>query len=203
MDETRPSEQFYTSGGASRRSGKQIVIIFLVILLLLGLGFGGYQFFQSQSGNQDDLNLTPTPTEFVFPTDTPTPSASASPSISGRISPTRRPGTATPTKGATGGSVDKATGLDRSKLSVTVLNGSGTPGAAKKISDTLISLGYNVISTGNADNYNYTNTVLEVKSTKSDYLNLLKKDLSGNYTIGSTSASLTTGTSDARVIVGK
>ncbi len=99
--------------------------------------------------------------------------------------------------------VDKS-GLDRSKLSVIVQNGSGTEGVAGKAADVLKELGYNVASTGNADNYNYTGVTVKVKKEKSNFLDLLKKDLSKDYTIKSSSSDLSSDSpTDALIIVGK
>jgi hypothetical protein len=83
-----------------------------------------------------------------------------------------------------------SSGLDRSKLSVIVQNGSGIEGVAGKAEDILKELGYNVTSTGNADNYNYQGVTIKVKKEKSNFLNLLKKDLSKNYTIITASSDL-------------
>src|SRR3990167_9003906 len=82
-------------------------------------------------------------------------------------------------------------------------NGSGEAGVAGKAAGILKDLGY-LASTGNADNFNYSNVTIQVKSTKSDYLALLKKDLSASYTIGSSSSDLSaTSSADALVIIGK
>jgi hypothetical protein len=68
---------------------------------------------------------------------------------------------------------------------------------------TLEDLGYVVSKTGNANNYDYSKTVIEVKATRKSYLPLLQKDLSAKYSIGSTSATMTDSSADAIVIVGK
>jgi hypothetical protein len=112
--------------------------------------------------------------------------------------------TSTPTPKPTANPVDKKTGLNRSELSVAVQNGSGEVGVAGKMAAILKDLGYNVASTGNADNYDYQNVTIQVKSDSSDFLSLLKSDLSGTYTIGDTSSDLDASTSeDAIVIIGK
>ncbi|MEK7517575.1 MAG: LytR C-terminal domain-containing protein, partial [Patescibacteria group bacterium] len=100
-------------------------------------------------------------------------------------------------------SLDTATD-NRSKLSVSIMNGSGETGAATKASDFLKGLGYNVVSVGNADREDYQNTKIQVKSNKSEFLSLLKNDLSKNYTIGETSSDLPESSpEDALVIIGK
>lgn len=95
-------------------------------------------------------------------------------------------------------------GLDRSKLSITVTNGSGTEGVAGKAANILKELGYNVVSTGNADNYNYQGVTIKVKNGKSEFLDLFKKDLSKDYKITASSSDLDPSSpSDAMIIIGK
>jgi len=85
-----------------------------------------------------------------------------------------------------------------------VQNGSGTAGVAAKGVSVLKGLGYDVVTSGNADNFNYTNVTIQVKSGKSDFLSLLKKDLGFNYTIGSATSDLPDSfSSDALVIIGQ
>jgi len=99
--------------------------------------------------------------------------------------------------------VDKS-GLDRSKLSVTVENGSGIEGTAGKAADILKEIGYNVPTIGNAGNYNYKGVTIKVKKEKSNFLDLLKKDLSKNYSINSTSSDLSSDSpTDCLIIIGK
>ncbi|QQG40776.1 MAG: LytR C-terminal domain-containing protein [Candidatus Levyibacteriota bacterium] len=169
-------------------------IIFLLVLLLIGGGiyFGAVSFFNTpEEKKAESITPTqePTPTEEV----SPTPEESPTPEIS-----------KTPTSKPTANPVDKTTGLDRSKLSVEVQNGSGQAGVANKGSDFLKSLGYKVAGIGNADNYNYEGVAILVKSDFSKYLSLLKTDLSSQYTVSSTSAVLSASSSaDAVVIIGK
>ena len=100
--------------------------------------------------------------------------------------------------------IDKTTGLDRSKLSVTIQNGSGEAGVAGKGSDFLKTFGYNVTATGNADNFDFENVTIKIKSTKSTYLSLLKNDLEEEYTVDASTSDLESGfSSDALVIIGK
>jgi len=184
-----PVNQFnYQSSQTQKKSRKLLYIILLVIFLAAAFWIS-QKFLGSKSEKQ--VPITPTPTEYQFPTDTPVPSAN----------PTEEP-TATPTKAVN--PVDASTGLDRSTLSVEVQNGSGEVGAANKGSDILKSFGYKVIATGNADNFDYQGTQIKVKSTESNFLALLKKDLGFSYTVGSASADLSpSSTADALVIIGK
>jgi hypothetical protein len=99
--------------------------------------------------------------------------------------------------------IDKS-GLDRSKLTVTVENGSGVEGVAGKAADVLKTFGYNIVSTGNADNYDYQGVTIKVKSDQKDFVNLLKQDLSKDYTVTASSSDLPSDSStQAIVIIGK
>lgn len=94
--------------------------------------------------------------------------------------------------------------LDRSTLSVQVLNGSGVAGAAGKIKDVLEEKGYTVKDTANAETYDYTSTEIMVKKDKEAYLTLLEEDLKEAYSLGTAAASLTDDVPyDVRIIVGK
>lgn len=172
-----------------------LIVVGIAILVLLVI----IAVFASGKKGEKEATIIPTPTETPFPTETPTPTPGKG-APTPKASPTPKP-TLSPTKTATS-TIDKVTGLDRANLTIAIQNGSGIAGAATKASNFFKDLGYNVGSTGNADNFDYENTVIEVKSTKKAYLDLLKKDLSSNYSIGSTSATFT-GSSDAIVIVGK
>ncbi|MBI2028678.1 MAG: LytR C-terminal domain-containing protein [Candidatus Levybacteria bacterium] len=95
-------------------------------------------------------------------------------------------------------------GIDRGKLSISVANGSGIEGTAGKGGKILKELGYNVVSTENADNYNYIGVTIKVKKDKSNFLDLLKKDLMKSYTVTSSSSDLNPSSpSDALIIIGK
>lgn len=197
-EKSQQPQQFYSPASSSSRKSSKKFLLFFIILVVVGVVSAVLFFSTRGSTEEEEEKLTPTPTEFQFPTDTPSPSPAET-----EESPTPEP-TNTPTPRPTSNPIDKATGLDRSKLTVQVSNGSGGVGVAAKAADLLKSLGYNVTSTGNADNYDYQNTVIDVKSPSSKYLDLLKKDLGASYSIGSTSASLSSDApSDARIIVGK
>lgn len=96
--------------------------------------------------------------------------------------------------------VDKS-GVDRSKVSIIVQNGSGVEGAASKAARILTNAGYVNVSTGNADNYNYQGVTIKVKNGQNNLLNLLKKDLSKDYTISSVTFDLPSDSSSAAVII--
>lgn len=153
------------------------------------------QFLGIQQDTSTQSVITPSPTPDVFPSDTPFQTPTSVPTAVSSPTPTTIP-TVNP--------VDRATGLDRSDLSVAVQNGSGVVGAASRMSEMLKSFGYHVVSVGNADTFSYENVSIDVKSSVSKYLALLKSDLAKQFTIASSSAALSASASaDAVVIVGK
>ncbi len=185
MEET-PLEVIPTFTPQRRQFNKRPIYLILVIIILILL-FVGFRVASSHQKN----TTQPTPTPIVIATETPTPTTNP------LVSPTVTP---TPTVNP----VDKASGLDRSKLSVTVQNGSGTAGVAAKGVTALKDLGYDVVGSGNADNFNFTNVTIQVKSSKSNFLALLKRDLGFSYTIGSATSDLPDSfSSDALVIIGQ
>lgn len=194
-----PSASSSSSGG----SGKAKKIIFLVIILLI-LGAIAYGATVLLGGSSETPEETPSETEeFFIPTDTPAPTEDpeATPAEEEEESEDEDT-TPTPTKkAASSDSVDSVSGLDRADLTIVVQNGSGEAGVAKTMADKLTALGYVVSSTGNADNYDYESTVIQVKSADKAFLALLRKDLEDDYTIG-TATSDYTGSGDAVVIVG-
>ena len=197
MEENQFQEipQNFTPGRPKKSLPKKTVALFaFIVLIILAVLFVKLS-AKSTKQSTSTTSTTPSATEIPMPTDSPFPSSSETPA------PTPKP---TPIPTPSANPVDKATGLDRSKINVLIQNGSGEAGVASKASDYLKGLGYDVASTGNADNYDYTNVMIQVKSDKSDYLALLKKDLGFNYTIGSSSSDLPdSSTEDALVIIGK
>lgn len=171
------------------------VLFFVIFVILLGLLIFGATRFIGSNNKEQKGTLTATPTEEAFPTDSPTPTPEESPTPEVTKTPTPRP---------TSNPLDPTTGLNRSNLSIEVQNGSGEVGVASKASDFLKSLGYRVVATGNADNFNYADVTVLVKSDFSKYLSLFKSDLGKQYTVGSSSATLSASSSaNALVIVGK
>jgi len=149
------------------------VIVGLVIGLTVGLIAGGVVWFVS-GGGADVGVFKPKPT----------------------ATPTRVPPSPTPQASPT-------PDLDRSDLSIEVLNGSGEPGVAGDAEELLEDLGYELIETGNADSYDYDQIQVSVKESNKDYLQLLLNDLKDEYSISSESAFLEEDYEyDAQVIIG-
>jgi len=187
-----PINQFNYSSPEVPKKPKKFIYVVLFLIILVGFLLTKNFFFGSNK-QKEVPSITPTPTEYQFPTDTP----ALSPTVS------ESEPTATPTTKPVN-PVDQSTGLDRSTLSVEVQNGSGETGVAGKGADVLRDFGYKIAAIGNADNFNYESATIKVKSTKSNFLALLKKDLGFSYTVGSASADLdSSSTADALVIIGK
>ncbi|NTU72675.1 LytR C-terminal domain-containing protein [Candidatus Roizmanbacteria bacterium] len=70
--------------------------------------------------------------------------------------------------------------ITRSDIRIKVENGSGTAGKAGVVRDFLKSKGYEQILTANADNFDYSTTVIQIKKSKQADLAAIKDDLSPN-----------------------
>lgn len=174
---------------AKRSFGKKYIIVAAVLILLAA---GGFMFMRSTGSSSSD-DISPTP--FEIPTEMPTPeiTQSASPSASPSGSPSGSPAPSRPA------SVKKATDMN-----IQILNGSGEVGVAGAVRDFLKNKGYAYFETGNADNFEYQNVSVKVKSALETYGATLKKDLGEKYTIASDSAALPNDSVfDAVVTVGK
>lgn len=97
--------------------------------------------------------------------------SSSSPTPMASVEPVVTEATATP----------KST-FKRDSLKVQVLNGSGVSGAAGKAKTLLEGLGYSGVDTGNASASNFTTTEVAVKESAKEFLDLVIKDLSKDYT---------------------
>lgn len=192
-------EQFSAfSPNKQNTSGKKkraFLYVAVFILIIAGAIFLGNQLLSSSN----DVELEPTPTieEEATPTDEPTPTEEASDSAKKTPTPTTKETktTITPTAGAT-------TPVAGS-LTIKVLNGSGEKGVAGTVASLLKDKGYTIASTGNADNFDYTDTVIQIKKSKQAGLTKLKAALSTDYTVSSSTETLAeTEDADAIVIVG-
>lgn len=210
-------EDFYETGysplapkseSSKKRTVKFIAVsVIILALILITLGIIG----ATAGNNSSDATPSPTiPSVQVLPTDTPVPEPSSTPEEDVTPSPTKKatptPVKATPTPTPAKGTptpTKTSSSADRADLSIEIQNGSGISGAAGQASTLLKGLGYKVLSTGNADNYDYVQTVVKVKVEKKEFLSQLKLDLEAQYTVESATSDLTGSTADALVIVGK
>ncbi len=173
-------EEISYSGDQPRKTGRlsKRTLIFLglfIAIVILLLGVGFFVSKNSSKSNQKTINI---PTVSKAPTLSPTPEPKESP---------------TPTISS-----------KSSSLKISVQNGSGESGVAAKASEILKTAGYDVVSTGNADNFDYTGVTIQIKNSKKSLLSGLEDDLSNDYTVSDTSTDLPEDeTFDALVIVGK
>ena len=93
--------------------------------------------------------------------------------------------------------------LDKSEPKIRVLNGSGKAGTASSVKDFLESKGYKVASIGNAQNYDFSQTVLRFKEGFKKFEEVLFSDLSDKYSVKVDSDNLeATDSADIEVIAG-
>ncbi len=186
MKDEVPFQDFPAYTEQSSNKGRGFIIL-LVIVLLIAAVVGGLYFLGNSKKSESKPVVTKTkPTPTHKPTETPSATASGSITPSGKLTPTPS------------GTSSK---LDRTKLNIAVLNGSGVAGAANKTASELKSLGYTIGATTNADKFTYTGITILVKKSEKDYGDLLKKDLAslGNVTVTVDDTIPT----DAQVIIGK
>jgi hypothetical protein len=169
MAEDSSFQEFPAYVKKSSNKSKALVTIICILILIGAILAGGYYFFVIKKASF--VQASPVP-KSVASKVKPTMPIEASPSAammpSGKLTPTSK------------ASLTPSPKLDRSKLRVAILNGSGVAGAAKEISSNLNSLGYTIATIGNADDFTYENVTIKIKKSKSDYLPLLKKDISDN-----------------------
>ncbi len=93
--------------------------------------------------------------------------------------------------------------LDKSLLKIRVENGVGVAGMATKTKTVVEGYGYKVSEVGDADKTGYEKSQLKVKSSKKDYLDILKKDLSEKFELEVTDSLDETKGYDVLLVVGK
>lgn len=93
--------------------------------------------------------------------------------------------------------------LKRSDLKLAVQNGTDKTGYAKSIADYLESRGYKNIAKSNADNTDYTQTLIKIKNSKKNYLPLLVSDLKDKVSTANTSSLDESEADDAVIILGQ
>jgi len=187
---SRRSYIYESQGGRGRKRLFAIIggILIVVIVLVVGIFAvsGG-----KDTPTEEDIFATPAATTEPTPTEEPTPTPEEDTTDTTDTTDTK----------STQDTVDKTSGLDRADFTILVQNGSGTAGAAGSLADILGDLGYKISGTENADNFDYTETVIKVASGNSKLLALLEKDIKGDYTLGETSTDYD-GDADAVIIIG-
>ncbi|MBI3342521.1 LytR C-terminal domain-containing protein [Candidatus Curtissbacteria bacterium] len=93
--------------------------------------------------------------------------------------------------------------IDKTKAKLRVLNGSGKAGVASSAKDYIESKGYKVTAVGNAKNFDFTDTVVKLKTAFANFKDALVADLSGKYSVTVSSEPLeATDSADIEVTVG-
>lgn len=92
--------------------------------------------------------------------------------------------------------------VNLAEYKIKILNGSGITGIATKLKTSLINAGFDVAAIGNADNNNYTDTIISAgKDIKSSYLAKLKDELGKSFVISTETSSSSAAGSDADLVV--
>ncbi len=175
----------YESQGGRKNKKKLFAIIGGILIIIIVLIVAISAFSSDEEPEEEDIFATPAITQ--SPTDTPAPTPEDEDSASEEDADTDED--------------DSDSDIDRSEYTILIQNGSGTAGAAGRLSDILGDLGYTVGGTENADNFDYTETEISVANGNNALLELLESDLSDEYTIGDTSTNYD-GDEDAVIIIG-
>ncbi len=93
--------------------------------------------------------------------------------------------------------------VDRKTLKIKVLNGGGSKGKAGEVRDILLNKGWEEILTGNADNFEYDKTEIQITDEKKDAFLTLKKDLDEFVTIEKAVVLDSSSSADVILIIGK
>ena len=74
--------------------------------------------------------------------------------------------------------------LNRGDIVLEVLNGAGIPGSASEAKTLLEGLGYTSVATANEASFDFATTMVAVKESKKEFVDVLIKDLEGSYNVG-------------------
>lgn len=171
----------------------KLLILVLVVLLLLMVAAAVYQNFdQIKKLFLTDKNISTT-SETAKEISATTETASTNNQTATTTTPPAT--TEQPAAAATAPAV-----IDKSSFTIRVSNGNGVSGSGYKVASSLKSLGFNVVSTGNASTYNYKTTIVYYQAGKEAEANLVKDALATRTVSTELSATLTSYT--ILVIVG-
>jgi hypothetical protein len=110
--------------------------------------------------------------------------------------------TVTPTTTSQSPTPTPTPSFKKEDLKIKILNGSGTAGKATEVKDIIKKIGYQDIVTGNADNFDYTTSELQVKKSKSAATMMLQKDLTDYVSSFKTSTLDEKESADVVIIIG-
>ena len=96
-----------------------------------------------------------------------------------------------------------APAIDKSAISISVLNGSGVKGSAQTVANTLTAAGFTIKGTANAKSFNYAKTYIYYKTDRLEQANLVAAALSARQTEVALSNTVVGAAYDVVVVVGK
>jgi len=93
--------------------------------------------------------------------------------------------------------------IDLTKYPINVMNGSGISGQAGAVKDLLVTAGFTISGTGNADSYDFTKTLIKAKvDVPAEFLTQLSEALSKSYILDINQSLATSSADEVEVIVG-
>lgn len=93
--------------------------------------------------------------------------------------------------------------VNPSNIKIKILNGSGIPGEAGKLADSLVSIGFDVLGTENADRFDYEKTEIHYKENEKQKADFIIENLK-NYNTATPEASLNKDNkADIEIVIGK
>jgi len=140
-----------------RKTDAKFIILTIIIILFLGILIGVGAYFLNQKNGS--LNLTPTSLVsdglVTNSTSDIIESSIGNTSLETTIITGTEPSTA-------------AVNVNKDEIKVSIFNGTGIPGFASQIKTLVTNVGYKNITTTNADNFDYTNTIINSSSDITD-----------------------------------
>lgn len=182
MDDLQQSPVTPTSSPIYQEStgGKNAKWLWLLIAIIIiaSLGFAFYKgigpFAQFRQGGQETSQESSL-SESFFSSPSPSPSPEA-----------------------TGGAA-----LDKAVVNIRILNGNGKVGVASAAKNFIEGKGYKVTSLGNAQNYDFAQTVIKLKESLAKYKDILISDLSDEYSVSVSDEALeATDSADVEITIG-
>lgn len=165
-------------------NAKLVVVLITVFVVLIGVVAGGFFVYQNAMRGVDSEPQV-IESEVVVPS-APVDEVITESSQSAEASPS-----------------SQVTEIDKTEVSIRVLNGSGIPGEAGKAADLIKADGFTTVTTGNADSYDYEETEVSVKDGQELLFELVRDALSQTYTVTRGKDLATSARTDVEVIVGQ
>jgi hypothetical protein len=157
--DTIPSPPAYTTQEKSK-PGLGFIILIIIVAAFVALLTGALYVYFSGVKPAEPQEATPLPTQLVA---TPEPATNGAPNAS--PAPSIAP-------------------MKLASYKVSVLNGSGKPGEASKVKALLEKQGFKVGQTGNANTFDFTDTIIQIKSlVPADVVTKAQDAIGGAYSV--------------------